>query len=63
MKDIKGQTIHVGDKVAYVARANSYPKMAIGTVKCIYKSDDACTVDTSPHIYSFRLLKLPKDFE
>lgn len=62
MKDSIGKTINVGDKVAFVQDSNSSPKMGLGVVEKIYKSDDACTVSGKPNIYEFRLLKLPNDF-
>lgn len=60
MKDALGNTIKVGDMVAYVRGAKNCPEIGIGFVDKIYKNDKECTVSGTPHIYGFRILKWTK---
>lgn len=61
MKDIYGNELHVGDTVAYVANANSAPRMATGTITKIYTSNTKCSVDNHPNIFASRTLLLKSE--
>lgn len=56
MKDIMGNTLSVGDNVAYVCG----PAKTLGTgkVTSIYKDGKKCSVDGKPNIFKSRILKL-----
>lgn len=63
MKDVLGNTLKIGDKVAYIQGKNSIAKLAVGKISNIYttKHDEECSVDGHPHILSFRVLKLEEN--
>lgn len=61
MVDTKGNTLQIGDKVAFVRGKNSDASIDIGTVQKFYKGQfnrEECTVDGHSHIGSNRVLKL-----
>jgi len=58
MKDILDNSLEIGNRVIYIKHAASNPKLAIGTITNIYKSDKECSVDGYSHVTSLRIMKL-----
>lgn len=63
MKDVYKNPLEVGDFVAFVQGSNHNPRIQTGHITKIYDNGKACTVNQSPHIYGYRILKLPKELE
>ena len=64
MKDVKGNELKIGDKVAYIKCKNSDVSIEVGIVKKFYKgvlNYDECTVDSQIHVRSNRVLKLTNE--
>lgn len=61
MKDINGNLLQIGDRVAYVRGKNSDASLATGIITKFYKgrcNAEECSVDSHPHIKESRILKL-----
>ncbi len=62
MKDIKGNTLKIGDYVVFVHGKNSTASLKTGTITKIYhgRFQEECSVDGNPHILQNRVMKLEK---
>lgn len=58
MKDIKGVNVAVGDEVAYACKNYGDVRLKTGVVNKIYADDKTCTVDSTPHVFDNRIIKI-----
>lgn len=61
MLDCNGKELNIGDKVVYVHSKNSDACLVIGYITKFYKNysgKDECTVGSTTHILSKRIMKL-----
>lgn len=56
MTDVKGNTVKVGDTVAYILGAKNSPHLCIGQITKIYPDDTKCSVNNHPNIFKSRIL-------
>lgn len=61
MTDSQGNTVNVGDTVAYILGASNSPSLRIGQVTKIYPNDKRCSVDNHPNIFKNRILLLKEN--
>lgn len=61
MVDVKGKELAIGDHVVFIYGANSRPVLRTGRVTNIASSNMECSVDGKPHIYTRRVMKIPKE--